>query len=270
MDSSTAAALNDINRRFYSRYDEAFSETRSHPWPGWNRAVAPFLEQSAADHEDGALKSILDVGCGNGRFALFLDSVSDRPLRYLGVDHSPEMIRQATRRLKSVEEIDAHLQLYELVRDEPGLAIEGRPFDLVVLFGVLHHIPGFEHRRRLLDGLARQLSPTGFLILSFWQFGVHSRFERRILDWSEHNRRSAQIVDIDQLEEGDYLLAWGNQVASGNGGETDFAARRYCHFADTEEAVRLTGSLGLTTVDHFVADGNSGNLNLYFVLQAGK
>ena len=270
MNSSTVAALNGINRRFYDRYHRAFAATRSHPWPGWRRAVAPFLAQrKGGDPGERAAPSILDVGCGNGRFALFLDSVSGEPYRYLGVDHSPEMIQQASQRLKAGGNIDARFQLRELANEEPGSDFDEGPFDLAVLFGILHHIPGFDFRRRLLDRLARELAPAGFLALSFWQFGDKPRFRRRVLDWSDHNRSTAEVVDVDQLERGDYLLAWGDQDDSRRQGEIDLAARRYCHFADAEEAAELTGSLGLRTVDRFTSDGNSGDLNLYIVLQSG-
>jgi len=270
MNSSTVAALNRINRRFYDQHQQSFSATRSRPWPGWNRAISPFLATSVGEGGAQAAQAILDVGCGNGRFAIFLDSVSCGTYRYLGIDSSPEMLLQADRRLVDLESIEAHFQLCELTRDPGDLDLAGRPFDLVVLFGVLHHIPGLDHRRRLLERLANLLAPSGFLVLSFWQFGNKDRFQGRILDWSDHNRLSSESVDRGQLEPGDFLLAWGDTAAAAGQGGSGPGPRRYCHYANPGEAEELTQSLGLDTVDRFESDGGGGNLNLYFVLQTAK
>lgn len=267
MNASTASALNRINSRFYARYVESFSATRSHPWPGWRRAIAPFLAQGADDSRTFA-RTILDVGCGNGRFALFLDSLSRGPYRYLGIDSSTEMMRLAGQRVAGLGSVDAGFERRDLAGAGTELDLGDRTFDLVVLFGVLHHIPGLDRRRQLLAALATHLAPAGVLILSFWQFGREQRFGRRILDWSEHNRLSPDTVDVGQLERGDYLLAWGTGEPAHRAGDDSLGARRYCHYADSGEAGALIGSLGLATLDRFESDGRTGDLNLYFVLQA--
>jgi len=176
------------------------------------------------------------------------------------------MIRQAERRLADLESIEAHFQQRELTADQWDLGLVERPADLVVLFGVLHHIPGLESRRRLLERLSHLLAPSGFMILSFWQFGGQERFRRRILDWSAYSRLGSVTVDEGQLEPGDYLLAWGNLDPAGPQGEIASGARRYCHYADPDEAFEWTRSLGLPILDRFEADGG-GSLNLYFVLR---
>lgn len=270
MNSSTVAALNRINQRFYSQNQESFSATRARPWPGWNRAVKPFLASGASRRGPQGARTILDVGCGNGRFAIFLDSLSSEPYRYLGLDSSPEMIRQADRRLAALSSIDSHFALCDLTSESWAVDFAARPFDLVVQFGVLHHIPGFDQRRRLLERLANLLAPSGFMVLSFWQFGDKARFQGRILDWSEHNRLSPESIDEDQLEPGDFLLAWGENVAAAGRDDSLSGPRRYCHYATPGEAEELTRPLGLRTVDRFESDGAGGNLNLYFVLQTAK
>ena len=66
MNPRTRLALNAINRGFYSAEasSASFSKTRDHPWPGWERAWSAT--------QDAARRSVLDAGCGNGRFAEFL------------------------------------------------------------------------------------------------------------------------------------------------------------------------------------------------------
>jgi len=266
MNASTVAALNRINRKFYARYEESFSATRSRPWLGWKRATAPFLDHSRLDPGAPA-PTILDVGCGNGRFALFLDSVSRGPYRYLGIDSSAEMIRRARRCVDGLETIDGSFRPLDLTDGEMDLDLGERPFDLIVLFGVLHHLPSFLGRRRLLEELTRYLAPAGSLILSFWQFGREPRFAQRTLGWSDHNQVSSERIDEGELERGDFLLAWGSGDEAHPHEEDSLGARRYCHFADPQEALALTTSLGPVIVDRFESDGRTGDLNLYHVLR---
>ena len=268
MKASTVAALNRINRRFYDRYSDPFSATRSRPWSGWNRAIAPFLAQNPLGSPTGAAPAILDVGCGNGRFAVFLNSTSEGPYWYLGLDDSVEMLELARQRLRSMGSLEVHFERHDVSGTEGDLDLGGRQFDLVVVVGVMHHIPGFRHRRDLLESLAGSLAQGGTMILSFWQFGKEERFRRRVLNWSDFNAASSEMVDEGNLERGDYLLAWGNNEGVESKGEDSLGPCRYCHYADADEIARLTGALELRTVDRFAADGRTGDLNLYMVLRA--
>ena len=80
MRAETRERLDGINREFYSAQSAAFDATRDHPWPGWERtlAVAPAWPQ------DGR---VLDLGCGNGRFARFLAASGVDPFEYVGLDN---------------------------------------------------------------------------------------------------------------------------------------------------------------------------------------
>jgi hypothetical protein len=59
------------------------------------------------------------------------------------------------------------------------------------------------------------------------------------------------------LESGDFLLSFGDK----NG------APRYCHDFDESEFDQLVSATGLRLMDDFEADGRSGDLNRYAVLQ---
>ncbi|HEU4698599.1 MAG TPA: methyltransferase domain-containing protein [Gemmatimonadales bacterium] len=95
------------------------------------------------------VRSVLDVGCGEGRWQPVLQRL--RPgSRYAGVDASEYVVRRFGRR--------RNIRLGSFGRlDEAGL--EG-PFDLVVCADVLHYVPTPELKRGLgtlvglLDGVA--------------------------------------------------------------------------------------------------------------------
>ena len=251
MDPETAAALHRINRDFYERRAGEFSATRERAWPAWRRVA------ERVEGRGGAGRSVLDLGCGNGRLERFLAERWGDGLEYLGVDASEAMLEIA--RAKGV---GGRLVRGDLVRDGlPELA--GRRFDLIAAFGLMHHLPGFEARAALLRQAARRLAPGGVLAVSFWQFGGDERLRRRMVSWAAYNRTAAEPIDPQALEEGDALLAWGEMT-----GPAEAPALRYCHWTRPAEADRLLAGLPLESVDAFRADGRGGDLNLYRMLAA--
>ena len=249
MHPDTAAALAEINRDFYSRHAADFSATRERPWSAWAR-VAQLVEERTGD---GPL-SLLDLGCGNGRLGRFLASRWGERLDYLGIDGS-EQILEIARAMGG----GGRFARCDLLRDE----LPSGPFDLVAAFGLMHHLPGLAHRAALLQAAARRLAPGGLLAVSFWQFGTVERFRRRMVPWPVYNRTASEPIDPRELEEGDVLLAWGQEPPTP--GQTPLV--RYCHWTSPSEADRLLADLPLEPVAGFLADGKAGDLNLYRLLQ---
>ena len=244
MDASTQAALRRINRDFYSRHAADFDRTRhAGGWPGWQRVV-----ETAARATDRPLR-VLDLGCGNGRFALFLqhnpERLSDRRFTYQGIDLSGELIDHARAAAAGLDHIRFE------VGDIENCALDEATHDLVALFGVLHHLPGFDTRRRTLERAASAVAPGGLLALTCWQFADDPGFERRRLDWAPEAG-----VDPAELEPGDHLLRWG---------PGDSQARRYCHHTDEPELDRLARRLPLAEVARYRSDGPGGRQNLYWL-----
>jgi SAM-dependent methyltransferase len=252
LDSNTIRALNAINRRFYRDRAREFSQTRDAPWPGWTR-----LMESLGDGTASAPLHVLDVGCGNGRFARFLRE-RGRAFRYLGVDASAALLDHARARLADSPDIEfAQTDFVETSLD--GLRAE-KDFSLIVLFGVLHHVPGRERRVSLLQSLARRLTPDGRLAATAWQFQAFQRFRDRLLPWDRFNRESDDPIDTSQLETGDHLLPWGPSPG---------AAVRFCHFSDETEMQALVSDAGLACLKTWLADGREGDLNRYYLLRRG-
>jgi SAM-dependent methyltransferase len=201
---------------------------------------------------------------------VFLESVvTGSPWRYLGIDSSPLMIDLARERLEEACRVEPAFRVQELT-DTPVLTASDGFYDLVVIFGVLHHVPSSESRRRLLADTAASLSPGAVLVMSFWQFGDRQRFRDRVIPWSAYNRHAEDQIEERQLEPGDVLLAWGDGAAEPGGGDAVPGPCRYCHFATPSEADSLVADLDLEIVDRFAADGRSGDLNLYFVLRRDR
>jgi SAM-dependent methyltransferase len=263
MNPLTIAALNRINRRFYSDRSEQFSQTRKTPWPGWAEVVATFQDHRSTIFTTPRL-SILDVGCGNSRLLPAIEGQLHEKCRYVGVDSSLPMLVEALKGAVGRSRVPAVLVATDLVSGGGLECLEPQTFDLAAAFGLLHHIPGRQTRVHLLRSMADRLEPGGVLAVSFWQFGEQERFLRRVIPWEAYNRRASERIDVAELEEGDVLLTWGD--AEEAGGASRGPAARYCHFTDESAAEQLIESLDMEILAHFFSDGDGGRQNLYYVL----
>ncbi len=266
MDDATIAQLNALNRDFYRATGDNFDRTRGKPWPGWMRLL-PYLRRIMSVSPCApATLSVLDVGCGNGRFGVFLaDALTPRPplpqgegksitIRYHGLDSDPALLAKAQERLASVGATDASPRSIRVdVRLEQRDVVENPPdagaYDLVALFGVLHHVPGRATRLALLRALAERVAPGGLLAFSCWRFYEYGRFRARIIPWPDDLAA--------HVEAGDYLLDWRRGAR----------ALRYCHYVDDAEHAALIAATGLAGVESYRADGRTGDLNRYSLLQ---
>ncbi len=245
MDAATAAALAAINARFYEKQAEAWDRRRQHAWPGWERCL-PWLRPRT-----GVRHRVLDVGCGNARLARFLaERIRPEGLVYRGIDASRGLLAIAREAFPAG--LDAQLWHRDLLAPAGDRLPEREGFDAVVLFGVMHHVPGRARRAGLLDRCSRWLRADGALIFTAWHLDPGTG--PRELAWSRA-RRAGFDLDPARLESGDRLLDWNNG-----------AGLRYAHHADEAECLDWIEATGLGLVARFDADGPDGCSNRYFVI----
>ena len=248
MNWDTQVVLNNINRQFYQERAIEFSATRERPWRGWDE-----LEKRCFARLPAAPK-VLDVASGNGRFARFLEA---RAERYVGIDQSPLALGEARRRVGE-SETRRFLEHDFVMADSPlPTEIQDNVFDLIVLFGVMHHVPGRERRRTLLTTLAERLAPKGLVVFSIWRFDEYERFRRKLVPWQDFLEATGLSLDTTELGPGDHIMTWGSEPPS----------YRYCHAMHEEELSSLLTTLPLKKVTIF--DGDDG-LNRYVVVERGS
>jgi SAM-dependent methyltransferase len=122
---------------------------------------------------EGSAGSILELGCGQGVGARIIFDLF-KPQRYVGVDLDPRMIRRATR--KSGGLAGAHF----VEGDVTSLEFPNATFDLVMDFGIVHHVPNWKDA---LSEVHRLLRPGGeFLFedlpVETWERGIGIPFKR--------------------------------------------------------------------------------------------
>ena len=120
-----------INKEFYNLHAEEFSSKRNYQWDSfWE--IKKYIKKK---------DSVLDIGCGNGRFSLNVDKDY-----YLGIDSSSKLINIAKEKYKEKK---------FLIRD---ISIDGwsndlAKFDIVLLIATLHHIPSYDLRLRIMKDI---------------------------------------------------------------------------------------------------------------------
>lgn len=93
-------------------------------------------------------KDVLEIGCGNGYGAFLINKQS--PRSYMGLDLMEQQIECARKR---------YPQLTFLVQDATDLSqFADASKDVVIIFGVLHHIPDW---RKVIEETKRVLRPNG-------------------------------------------------------------------------------------------------------------
>ena len=134
-------------RENFDKIAEEFSSTREQPWP----------EFGIFKHSLPEGCSILDLGCGNGRFFQYL---LDKKITadYTGLDFSGNMVNIARKRFPQADFYHLDMTDYQL----------GKRFDRIVAIASFHHIPTKRLRNIALDHIRRHLKDDGLLIISVW------------------------------------------------------------------------------------------------------
>jgi tRNA (uracil-5-)-methyltransferase TRM9 len=216
----------------YSKFADKFSSTRQKPWEGWLK-FQPEVEKLKQPI------TVLDLGCGNGRFLkLLITNYELRISKYTGLDNSDDLLKIASDSFKdgNVSHKFINKDLNEVNWDE-NLG----KFDLIVAFGLMHHLESFDARKNLIQKASDLLTENGLLVISFWMFKENENFMKKHL--------------IKDLGDDDYILSFAND------------AERFCHYSDQNEIENLYRDTNLAQVDSYRSDGFGNEMNQYIVSQ---
>lgn len=215
----------------YTTHSKQFDQTRQAPWRGWGRVLKYF--QNIKD------LSVLDIGCGNGRFYKFLSDNKAGITNYLGLDNSKEMLEIFG---KNFQSSNLNLQIVDVNSPKWMQNIPAK-YNLIVAFGVLHHLETIESREYFYKNISNLLNPNGILILTFWQFEKIPNLMKEAKDLGERN----------------YLLRFGEN------GDARFAHG----YSETEvRNWKLELERKFDILEEFEEDGRTGDLNRYIVLMS--
>ncbi len=235
MEPRVAARLLDLNRRFYWEFGQAYAEKRGFLQPGVQRLLQRVPREAR----------LLDVGCGHGRVLEMLQAQGFQGT-YIGLDASPPLLEAARQR---ADRVDFTVRLLHRDLASPTWH-EGVPeVDAALCFAVLHHLPGWDLRLRVLRTVHGLLAPRGWMALSVWNLLRSPRLKARVQPW-EKVGLTGQDVDP-----GDLLVDWRH---GGYG-------LRYIHQFTLPELEALLTAAGFHLRESFLSDGEGGRLGIYVV-----
>jgi tRNA (uracil-5-)-methyltransferase TRM9 len=209
MNEQTAKKLIDKTRDDYNLIAKQFSSTRHYVWGDFAEATTSISFSN---------KTVLDLGCGNGRLFEFL---SDKNISsYYGIDQSDKLIQVCLDRYKK-----GHFSVGNLLKTP----YENEQFDIVLCLATLHHIPTAKLRNQALSEIFRVLRPGGTLLMTNWYFWNKTKFLQ-------------QIFSYNKLPLGDFLMPWKT-------GDGKKVTDRYFHAWTKRETRQLLENSGFINID---------------------
>jgi len=261
MNDSVIRRLIALNTDFYIANAASFSNSRQTPWPGWQICLEVLRSQAGFNL---SAFSVLDLACGNLRFADFLTSeFPQAEMAYYALDNYAGFVpRKDSVCFYEFDILSALLadDRVSLSNHSPLESLAIPRVDLAVCFGFMHHVPGQLMRKQVLDMLIQQTSPGGLVVVSFWRF----MNDERMAD----NARRSTATGLDNLNADGTLIQLGlNDCLLGWQGS--YETLRYCHSFTESEIDSLVASVSgrATELTRFAADGRTGDLNAYVILK---
>lgn len=204
-----------LNEKFYQLVSGEFSKTRQRPWKGWGRVAEIITDVFSDEIKSGKYISVLDLGCGNGRFYDFIKNQTPK-IEYTGVDTNNDLLNEAKENynLKDNSVIFNNLDIFNNLKEIK------ENYDVMVAFGITHHVPVSIFRKDWFKSLVELMNDKALLILTFWDC---------------------------EKEPGDYLLGWSKNQ------EAIRFCHKYSE-NELEDIVKGYGCVGVTLLERFNSD----------------
>lgn len=210
----------------YDKMAREFSDSRSYFWEELS-FLAHHVERD--DH-------VIDIGCGNGRFAPL---VGARHAHYDGLDYSEGLIDEARQKFPD----------YSFTKgDATKLPYPENSFDIAYSFAMIHHLPGKELRKQFIRETYRVLHPGGKLIITAWDIWSPRYFGKIF------TTALTTLFGLTDLDIGDVMLTFGTKKYP-----------RYIHAFTLRELNALLIDGGFTVIAEDAISRKSGQRNLVII-----
>jgi len=236
-------SLSALKKEIKEAYDTIaydYERVRKKPW----HVLQGFFNETSLLEKRGC--NLLDVGCGNGRHAYWLD---EQGFHTYGIDISKNLIQIATTKTENIARKPDFI-----VGDSAHLPFKNDAFEVVLLVALLHHLPSHNERYQTLAEASRVLKKGGNAIISVWRLW-QKRFLKHIL--KEFLKR---IIGKGQQEFGDIYRRWRTS-------DKRYEVYRFYHLFRCKEIKDLIKKTQLKIVHLKKLGGKSGKENIFVYLE---
>ncbi len=235
-----------LNKTYYDTAGEFWNQDPNYAWGGWYLLRSHILDLI---ERKGDTITVLDIGAGNGRWYHFLKREFPRVTWIYTAIDSSDFGRSGYMDSDCVTFLHADIFSESWVQNT---------FDLVVAFGLLHHIPGKRLQLKFLKQFVDSIGIGGLGVFTTWQYMRLERLKKRIISGNERLKLcNALKIDEGELDVNDNFLSWVKGIES----------IRFSHYFDRDEVMDIMKKLSqVTIIDAFLADDRESNRNEYFVL----
>lgn len=209
------------NKEVYNKIAKHFSDTRSYIWDDLI-ALADYINPG---------DRVLDLACGNGRLYQLIEkkSTPEKPVTYLGVDFSEELLNKARENWA-----EAEFSLGTMT----DIPCEDNEFDIIFCLAAFHHLPDNDSRKKAIAEMKRVLKPGGRLIMTNWNL---------YNDWVKEKIKEDKF-EVDSIDSRHIKIPWRS------GDKKLWGWRHYWSFTmqELQELFEMTGFI--VQEQYFTAD----------------
>lgn len=146
----------------YDAFAETFSNSRKNlHWPELEYIIANMKAQN--------FSSILDIGCGNWRFLEESQKLGYQASRYLWIDSSEWMVREAQKLHPN--------HAFQVIWMQNITKIEVK-FDVMLFLASFHHLESQEERIQILEDSKKLLNPSGRIYMTNWNLLEQEKYTK--------------------------------------------------------------------------------------------
>lgn len=219
----------DLEKRYYEAYDDRYKQVHEQNLRWFSAVPSPFVTEVLNRFEISTAADILEVGCGEGRDAVYL---LKQGFQVLATDISPEAIACCK---GDHPEFSDSFQVLDCINGQ----LEGK-FDFIYAVAVVHMLVCDEDRMAFYRFIRSHLKPNGIALIGTMGDGETERASDLSTAFALQERRhdpsgqilrlagtSCRMVSFDtflrELDEGDFAVAEHGMTAV----EPDFPAMMY-------------------------------------------
>lgn len=193
--------INDISYRYPGLGDADFNKVlnKTEPYPGYWYAAEDYVLTSAEHRLPKKIKTLLDLGCGEGRLLL---RFADRCERVVAIDPDPNRLSLAKKCISGHGIGNVHFYNNEV----DAVSFPDNYFDVILLSHILEHLRS-DKVEAIMSEVLRILKPEGKLIITTAHSRcTHDKFQAIFAEGSKMSMQKLTEFEFNRVDDPSVLL----------------------------------------------------------------